>query len=191
MNRSHTTPSRAASCPGYSLVEVIIAMVVMSGLFIAAMNTVGAARATRSKNVDRIRGDMLAQDLMAEILQVDFAEPGSPQSFGRDGGENSGKRDLFDDVDDYHNWAAAPPQMRDGTLISDAADFERMVNVTVQNPAGPSEDSPTGIKRIDVTVLHRGKKVAEITAARTQAWVHPGAGIDGTGGLVDVGGLLP
>ncbi len=175
LRRRHDWPGGGRA---YSLVEVIVAMMVLSVLFVAVMNTVGAARGARLQNVDRARGELLAADLMSEILQTDFAEPGSPTSFGVDFSESTGDRSFFDDVDDYHNWMSAPPQMRDGMTIPDAKDFERSVAVAIVMPA--STTGPAGMKQIDVTVLHRGKQVVALSALRTQAWQQPGAagGVD-------------
>ena len=167
-----TRPRRSA----YTLIEIIVAMTVMSVMLVAALNTVAAARVGQYKAEERNRSVLLAQRLMAEILQQAYADPTvGLASFGLDTGETTGNRSLFDDVDDYNGWQASPPQNKDGSAIAWAADYGESVSVAWVSPNNLSQTagSETGVKRIVVTIKHLGRDVLTLTAYRTSAWVDP------------------
>ncbi len=156
----------------FTLVEMMIALILVSITLVAALNTVGASKLGLSKTADFQRGHLLAQDLMVEILQQDYADwIDGLDSFGLKAAEAaSGTRQLFNDVDDYHNWSATPPQYKDGTPMSDLSTWTRGVRVMWVNPDIPEQMAVInpGSKSITVTVMHSGVQVAELTAIRTE-----------------------
>ena len=161
---------------GFTLIEAVVSLLIASGMLVAALNTVGAARATDHKVAERTRGLLLAQALMAEILQQEYTDPDyGLGSFGLGADEATGTRSLFEDVDDYHGWQASPPQRKDGTPIAWAQGYEEVVTVAWVNPADLSQTSgsETGVKRIEVTINRNNRMVASLVAYRTQVWVDP------------------
>lgn len=159
-----------------TLIEVVISTVIVSVMLASALQAVGAARVGWNKLNERNVGMLLAQDLMAEILQQDYADSayGPDSSIGPGADEAAtGNRSLYDDVDDYHGWQASPPQYKNGTPIAWATGYQRAVTVVWVNPANPSlaVGSPSGAKRITVTVRRNGLDVATLVAIRTTAWV--------------------
>ena len=160
----------------FSLIEAVVSVAIVGGLFVAAMNTVGASRTRQSKNAQRQRALLLAQDLMAEILQHDYWDPVSQSGMGPDASEAAiGNRSLFNDVDDYAGWSASPPQHRDGSTIDWADAYKRNVAVVWLNPNDLSQTSSTetGIKRIRVHVEYNGRELVALYAIRTEAWCDP------------------
>jgi hypothetical protein len=153
------------------MVEAAIATLVVSIMLVAALNTIGAARTGERKMGDRARGMLLAQALMAEILQQDYEEPVDTPLFGREASEGAGNRAAYDDVDDYHGWKSAPPEYRDGTQIPNLTEWERTVTVVWAdlNDLTQTSASATGVKRITVTVSRSGLPTAELVAIRTGA----------------------
>ena len=61
--------------PGFTLVEAAISMVLVSGLLVASLNTLCAAKLGHQNNVARGRAYLLAPELMSEILRQDYAAP--------------------------------------------------------------------------------------------------------------------
>ena len=163
---------RLRTAPAFTLVEAAISTVVVGMVLVAALNTVGAARVGEYKIAERSRGLLLAQDLMAEILQQEYEDPDDPVTFGTESGEQTSNRTDFDDVDDYDGWSASPPQHRDATEMSDLQGWERSVQVVWVDPADLSQTvgSDQGAKRMIVTVTHNGLPVASVFALRTSAW---------------------
>lgn len=170
--RPQAAPRRAA----YTLLEVVISSAIISVMLVAALQAVAASRMSMRRLGDHSRGALLAQDLMTEILEQSYCDDAyGLGSFGVNPTEAApGDRSLYDDVDDYDDWVASPPEYKDGTPIPGTTDFERRVRVDWVQPANllQTSGSETGIKRIVVTVSLNGEVVARLTAIRTMSWPH-------------------
>lgn len=153
----------------FSLIEVLVATFIMGVLLVAAMQTVGNSVRAEMSNADRCKGLWLAQELMSEVLVARYVEPEETPEFGPEPLETGGTRSDFDDVDDYHNWTASPPENPDGTQIPDRTDWQRTVVVEYvdANDLTTTVGTDQGVKRITVTVKRSDKTVAELTGIRT------------------------
>ncbi len=173
MTAPATVPHRRGAL---TLVEALVSILVVSGMLVAALNSVGAAKRSELLLVERERALALARGLMAEILQQAYADPDNgPGSFGIGAGESTGTRSLFDDVDDYDGWTASPPQNKDGSVIPGCTGYEQRVAVAWVSPTQlttPSVNN-TGMKRIEVTIRRNGKPIITLTAFRSQTWASP------------------
>ncbi len=182
-----TCDKRLALRPGgaFTLVEVVISTVIVSLMLVAGLQAVAAARTASQWVSGRGCGMLLAQDLMAEILQLAYADPAwGLGSLGPGSDEVvTGNRSLYDDVDDYNGWQESPPQNKDGTSIAWASGYQRLVSVAWVDPDNPNQivGSESKAKRITVTVRRDGKDVAQLVAIRTTAWVAPQTIMGGTG----------
>ena len=153
-----------------TLVEAVVSIAIIGVMLVAALNTVGASQTTQKKMGDRNRAMLLAQDLMSEIFQQSYVEPDDVVAvIGLEGGENSEKREWYDDVDDYDGWSASPPEEKDGTALSDFDGWRRSVAVDWVNPANAAEEqgADTGVKRITVSVTLKDLPLATLVALRT------------------------
>lgn len=182
---SFILPSSFGLCRSVTLIEVVISTVIVAVMLTSALQAVGAARLGLRKLNDRSVGMLLAQDLMAEILQQAYNDPALNPNSGIGPGSDeaaTGNRSLYDDVDDYHGWQASPPQYKNGTPIAWATGYQRAVTVVWVNPANPSATvgSPSGAKLITVTVRKDGLDVATLVAIRTTAWVSPATALGAT-----------
>lgn len=154
---------------GFSLVEVVMAVLIIATMFAVAMHTVGASRMQQFHAAEQLRGRQLAESLMQEILQQPYRDPDKAGAFNPDVSQNS--RQAFDHVDDYHNWSSSPPTARDGTPLPGYEGWQRRVRVDRVDPA--DLDTPrleeTGVKRIEVSVWHGQRLVSRAQAIRTHA----------------------
>lgn len=154
-----------------SLVEVTISTLIIGLLLLAAMKSSGQMLRSRAATSDPLRGELLARELLTEILNVAYKDVTSPV-FGPEFGEVNGNRSLFDDVDDWNGWRASPPRQKDGTVISSFTGWQRDVTVqlvNVTNPATPS-NTDQGVKRITVTVRKNGMVVAQEVSLRSDKY---------------------
>jgi len=160
---------RACGSRGFTLVEAVISTVIVAVMFVAALNTVGAARVAQHKASLVGRGRMFAESLLAEILQQSYQEPGTTWVFGREAGESDTIRTAYDDVDDYHGWTESPPTAKDGTALPNSASWSRTVTVEWVNALDPTQVSgtETGAKRITVLATFRNVPQATVVAVRT------------------------
>ena len=174
IRRRRTRRRRGASPPShaaFTLAETVMSTLLVGGLLVVALDTVGSARVGHRKMADRGRGQLLAQDLMAEILSQAYEEPVDTPRFGRESSEAGASRALYDDVDDYDNWSSSPPEYKDGTAISGLIDWRRTVVVEYVD----SDDltlavaMDLGVKRITVDVDHNDQRAASLVAIRTRA----------------------
>ena len=88
---------------GLSIVEAAISIVLVGVMLVAALNAAGASKLALTKLGDRGRGMLLAQELMTEILAMEYEDSAFPEgNFGRGAAENAtGDRSLYDDVVDF------------------------------------------------------------------------------------------
>jgi len=154
---------------GFTLIEAVLSTVIVSVMFVAALNTVGAARVAQHKAALVGRGRTFASSLMQEILQQSYQEPGSTWVFGREAGESDTSRAAYDDVDDYHGWTESPPVAKDGTALPNSANWSRTVTVEWVDPQQPKQvrGTETGAKRITVVASFRNVPQATVVAVRT------------------------
>jgi MSHA pilin protein MshD len=151
----HRCRHRTTSSPGFTLVESLICVLIVSGLLVASLGTFGAIGRARQNQVDRTLGFALADQMLDEVTQCYFKDPDvATTSLGPDAGETT--RAQYDDVDDYDGLSQTPPQLRDGTVLTEYAGWTRSVSVICVKPDAPdvaiNAGDPQVLKRITVTV---------------------------------------
>jgi prepilin-type N-terminal cleavage/methylation domain-containing protein len=153
---------------GFTLVEAMMSILIVGVMFVAALQTLGSSRLSQATIANQRRGYELAQQLLAEMIALPYKEPAGGTTNGPDTGEVNGKRSLFDDIDDYHAWTEQPPALKDGTALTNLADWSRRVTVTWVDPASidTTRGTESGMKRITVSVSRGLKPVASLTALR-------------------------
>jgi type II secretory pathway pseudopilin PulG len=156
------------SLRAFTLIEAVLSTVVVAVMFVVALNTVGASRVTQYKAALVSQGRMLAESLMAEILQQAYQEPGTTYVFGRESGELETSRAAYDDVDDYQGWSQSPPVAKDGTALPNSANWRWTVTVVWVDPQDPAQVSATetGAKRITVVAAFKNVTQATVVALK-------------------------
>jgi prepilin-type N-terminal cleavage/methylation domain-containing protein len=155
---------------GFALIESLVCTVIVAALLVAALSALASLTAHRTEAAQQTRARILADELMAEILGQDYADPGGASAIGPESGESAGNRSAFDDVDDYHGWAASPPVSRDGVPLANTTGWQRTARVEwvgLFNLA-TAVTTDQGVKRITVRVSEGGELRAELTAIRTR-----------------------
>lgn len=169
MPGSRHNPMRGA---GFTLVEAVICILLIGVALTAALRTVGASASAGAITERRALGMMLAQDLLAEIVDQPYEDPDEPNLLGLEGDELLGDRTTFDDLDDYHGYDESPPRDADNGVIDGLNGWRRTVQVrrVPLDDLNGSTSSDTGAKRITVTVFKGAIEVAQARAVRTEAW---------------------
>ena len=165
------TPSGHRTRRAFSLAETAMCVLLVGGVLVVALNTVGDATVGRQKMGDQGRGQLLAQDLMTEILQKAYEEPLDTPVFGTEAPESSVSRIDIDDVDDYDAWDASPPQDKDGTAMASLDGWRRSVTVefVTAGNLNTTTGSDEGVKRITVDVTFNDVPAASVVAIHTAA----------------------
>jgi len=171
------------------LVEVAIATFLMGLVMVAAMGSLGAAIKNGDSTSRNGQAVLLADSLMSEIVRADYLEPDDDPQWGIEGNaEGSGTRAAFDDVDDYDDWDALPPQAKNGTELPDRDGWRRTVTVKHVDPDNLAihlaDNDDRGVKLIVVEVKYDGELLATQYAVQTEAWLDmiPEPGNDQTTG---------
>ena len=151
-----------AKAPAFTLVEAAISTLIVSVMFVVALDTVGASRLTQHRAAMITRGRFFAAVLMSEIRAQAYKDSATNPIFGPEVGESTATRADFDDVDDYNGWSG-PPTDRDGTALANSAGWTESVTVEWVARLNPSsvQATETGAKRI--TVIMKFNSVPEVT----------------------------
>ena len=170
MSRTRSIFTAAA---GFTLVEALVATLIVGVMLTAVLTALGASKVSRAITADRAVGQQLAEDLLAEILQQSYQDPVNPDVFGLEPGKSATNRATWTDVDDYNGLSESPPQTKSGTVLTAFPGWSRSVVVQWIDPAtlNPTASANTGIKQITVTVTHGSKPVAVLATYRTLGWV--------------------
>lgn len=167
MARSASRPRPAA----FTLIESVVACAIVGGLLVSVLGAVATAAAAQRRLADTVRGELIAEDLLAEVLIHRYEdELLAGVAFGPESGETGANRAKFDDVDDFNGWSESPPVDRDGAAINGFSGWARTVQVEWVDPAtlvvSPTEKL---VKRVTVTVSRSGIQVARAVGFRTTA----------------------
>lgn len=141
-------PSHLKNRQGITLIELIVAMVVISVALVGVMSVINLTTLHSADPVVRQQAIAIAEAYMEEITLKNYTDPDA------DDGEVS--RALFDDVDDYDGLLDSGARDQNGNMISGLNNYTVSVSVSPQN-YGPSGSQVSGLK-IDVTVTGTGRE---------------------------------
>jgi len=141
---------------GFTLVELIVAMVVISVALIGVMSVINYTTLHSADPVLRQQAIAIAEAYMEEITLKNYADPDA---------DDEVSRALFDDVDDYNGLADSGAHDQNGNAISGLENYSVSVSVAAQN-YGPSGLEIAGLK-IDVTVTDPAGENLTLTGYRT------------------------
>lgn len=95
----------SASQRGFTLIEMVIFIVVVSIGIAGILSVMNTTVRSSADPMVRKQALAIAESLLEEILQKDYAKPSDSTAVGYPGGGWS--RALFDCVDDYNNYTAS------------------------------------------------------------------------------------
>ena len=143
---------------GITLAEVTISALLVGLVVVASLRSVGAVVRTWQVAAEDSGGEALAQQLLREILLQSYEDPNETPDWKHEPSENQSPttRADFDDLDDYDDWSASPPQHPDGTPLTTYTGWIRSVIVQKLNDnnynAMADNKADRGLRRITVTV---------------------------------------
>lgn len=149
---------------GLSYVEVMLATVIMSVLLVAAVRLFANLGRSALHTSDAAAAATLAVEMIEEIRRLPYKDPYAAAQFGPGDGETDSGRVGFDDIDDYHNWSACPPEDRAGQPYSQYPRLTRSVTVRhveaddFTQPAGASDE---GFKEVTITISTSDRTIAK------------------------------
>lgn len=173
---SRTTPRQRLARQGLSLAEVAVSTLLVGVLMVASLRSVESSLRTWQAASASGDGTALAQQLLDEIMLVTYAEDvGSGANFGPESGETTSpaSRTLFDDLDDYDDWTASPPQDATGNPLPNYTGWTRSVIVkklsTDLYEATSDNSADHALRQITVTVTSPTGEVTTLIGWRSSA----------------------
>jgi hypothetical protein len=145
---------------GLTLVEIVTSFAILGAVAVTAIQGIRAVQSSQLDAADMMRADLLARDLMAEILTQPFSVDDGMASPG------TTNRSLFNEVGDYQGWNAdhsRAPQRKDGTVIESAAGWYREVQVSQWGSVATDQ-----VLQVTVIAGRNGVDLAEYTVLRTR-----------------------
>ncbi|MFO1219342.1 MAG: prepilin-type N-terminal cleavage/methylation domain-containing protein [Burkholderiaceae bacterium] len=140
---------------GVSLIEVMIAIVVIGAGLAGVLSAFGAATRASADPVVQRQMLALAEEMLEEVLLKPYAAAANAAPGGC-------ARDTFNDIGDYHGYASgSTPCTVDGTAVPALAGYSVSVSV-VAAPLG----GVAAARRITVTVSH-GSDTLSLVGWRT------------------------
>jgi len=155
------------------MIEATLSVLIVGIMFLSSLNMTGAAKLTGLRRAQYDQAHALAHGLITEILTMPY-EDGDlvTVAIGLETGEGSVTvRSNFNDVDDFHNWSASPPQHADGNEMAALAGWTRSIVIEWVDPLDLTLPvvTETGIKRITVTASLAEQVEVSLVAYRTIA----------------------
>jgi Tfp pilus assembly protein PilV len=153
---------------GFTTIEAALSVVVVAIIALSAVQMAGTSAVLTTVQKDQARGTALARQLMAEIMQQHYIDPGTSPVFGPESAET---RATYDDVDDYNGYTESPPQNNDASLVNGFTGWTRSTVVewvSSSSPGGTASASETGLKRITITVTNPSGKTFKLIGWRSQ-----------------------
>jgi len=139
-------------CRGFTLVELVIAMVVISIALSGVLMVMNYTTAHSADPMIQHQAVAIAEAYLEEILLKPYADP--------DGVDGEGSRALFDDVDDYDGLSDAGARDQSGAAIAGLGTYT--VNVSVQ----PATVNGVAMLRAQVSVGMPGGGTMVLTGYR-------------------------
>jgi prepilin-type N-terminal cleavage/methylation domain-containing protein len=170
--------AHAAGQRGFTLIEVLIATVLI-GLSIAALVAAnGSFSLANVTGADLSTAEFLAEQIRELTTMLPVVDPAVPvgtlvTTLGPESGETTVA--LYDDVDDFNGFDSASlgaPISAQRTTLTDLSAFRQQVTVEKLNPANFNEtkaDSYTSnFVRVTVTILQGGRPISSVSWIRAR-----------------------
>lgn len=163
---------------GFSLLEAVVATLLVGLLVVGSLRSLGAALQTHAVVQQEIRATMLAEQLLTEISAMPWFDPdgvASARTIGRDLNDplQPTARAQLDDMDDFHLWTETPPTTVTGVPLPGGDRLTRQVSIFNLSAADArtrvAADVNTGLREIVVTVLQGYAVRARVSQILVQA----------------------
>ena len=155
------------------MAETVLSTVLVGFVLVGTLQIVGPIAQSTTVHADRLVAANLANELSEQVATKFYTDPDIDDidAIGIDASEQAKVRADFDDVDDFHGWAASPPQLSNGDVLSNLSGWSRSVEVNhvLLADAATISKTNTGLKRITVTVTHHGTTLARVITLHSQA----------------------
>jgi prepilin-type N-terminal cleavage/methylation domain-containing protein len=168
MNQTNRTNTAARG--GFTLIEAMIAMLII-GLTIAALvASTGAFSRTNAAGIDLSTAEFLIEEIREMTASLPIVDPTTgTATFGPEAGETGLAQ--CDDLDDFNGASYCPPIDINRVAMANFANFTQQVqvrNVAVNNFSAVVANHSTNFYRVTVTILMNGSALTSATWIRAR-----------------------
>ncbi len=162
--------SRAPAANGFTLVEVLMAVVIIGIAIAALVGANGAFTQVNGAAINLSTAEFLIEEIreLTTMLPVIDPESGTAE-FGPEADETTVAD--YDDLDDFDNANFCPPVDVSATAMTDFGSFTQQVTVENVNPASletPVPDHSEDFVRITVAILQNNRLVSSASWIRAR-----------------------
>ncbi len=149
---------------GFTLLEVLITIVVLSIAATAIMNVFVSTVGSSVDPLIQQQAVSIAEAYIEEIQSQSFADPVVAETGGPEAGET---RASYNDIQDYNGLADVGAKDQNDVAINGLTDYNIAVAVTGQPLSGTTTIGATNSMRIDITVTHAAIDPIRLSGFRT------------------------
>ncbi len=168
--KKHWNRSRTPAIRGFTLVEILVAVVIIGIAIAALVGANGAFTQVNGAAVDLSTAEFLIEEIRELTTTLPVIDPESGDTvFGPESGETTVA--AYDDLDDFDNANFCPPVDVSGTALTDFGSFTQQV--TVENVLASSLetvviDHYSDFVRITVAILQNNRPVSSASWIRAR-----------------------
>jgi|GEM_PF-5741413 len=154
------------------MVESVLSVLLVGGVLIAALNTLGGSRKSQRHQTIQSTGQRLCQTMLDEIrgasasgtVAVNGTVPTNGSSVGILGTATVLNRTSYTSPTSYHGWSQSPPVDRWGIAIPNTTGFTRSITARMINPTDLTSTSATdqGLYEVKIAASYGGRVVASL-----------------------------
>ncbi len=176
MNNQESNIKNQTSIRGFSLIEVLIATVLV-GLAIAALVAANGSFSTANvAGADLSTAEFLIEQIRELTTMLPVADPDTTTwvALGYETGESLATYDDVDDLDGFNSAPLGAPISAQRTLLNNLAAFSQQVIVQRVNPSDfndtwPDDHAPSSnFIRITVSILQNGRPISSANWIRAR-----------------------
>jgi len=148
-------PYRRPQSGGFSYIEVLLASVIMSVLLVSGLKLFANLGRSQQATVSREEAGFLVINMFEEIKRQAYKDPtATDDTLGREAGEIATSRTNYNDIDDYQNWSATPPEDQAGQPYDQYSHLARSVSIqyVMANDFSQPAATDEGLKEITITI---------------------------------------
>lgn len=154
------------------MVESVLSVLLVSGVLIAALNTLGGSRKSQRYQTVQSTGQRLCQNLLDEVravstggtITVNGSAPTQGAAVAALGTAATPNRIGYTSPTTYHGWSQSPPVDRWGIAIPNTTGFTRSVTARMIDPTDLASTSATdqGLYEVKIAAMYGGRVVASV-----------------------------
>jgi len=168
MMKKHLIRSRAIAANGFTLAEILVAVVIIGIAIAALVGANGAFTQVNGAAVDLSTAEFLIEEIRELTTALPVIDPDTgTDTFGPESGETTVAD--YDDLDDFDNAGFCPPVDVTGDPLTDFGSFTQQITVEYVKPSSLEEledNPPSDFIRITVVIVQNNRPVSSASWIR-------------------------